>query len=350
MKTLDKYEMQERNKVARVLTECSILGAVDHPFLATLYCTIQTDTHLHFVMEYCDGEGGRGDVGGRGAVVGNSLGATLCQRPVDRPLSPSSHCDGEGLGLGAESDTPSPCLVTPVPCARTGGELYGLLNSQPKKRLKEEHVRFYAAEVLLALQYLHLLGYIYRDLKPENILLHHTGHVLLTDFDLSYSKGVTTPRVERVAGGGAAGGSGAGGVRSPRKVRRGVARPGGCGVDWGETGNSVQLVQGMGFCEAGTSGVPSANHCRPAVSWPPITQGTCSSRLVLRCSDPLTRSPHPHQQATVAALPLSFPALLLHLLLSALSCFLPLPFLVAHPASAVHLRQAQLRRRRRHLQ
>ncbi len=53
--------------------------------------------------------------------------------------------------------------------------------------------RFYAAEVLLALQYLHLLGYIYRDLKPENILLHHSGHVLLTDFDLSYSRGTTAP-------------------------------------------------------------------------------------------------------------------------------------------------------------
>ena len=51
------------------------------------------------------------------------------------------------------------------------------------------------AEVLLALQYLHLLGVVYRDLKPENILLHHTGHVLLTDFDLSYTKGATPARV-----------------------------------------------------------------------------------------------------------------------------------------------------------
>ena len=37
------------------------------------------------------------------------------------------------------------------------------------------------------------MGFIYRDLKPENILLHHTGHVLLTDFDLSFSQGHTTP-------------------------------------------------------------------------------------------------------------------------------------------------------------
>jgi serine/threonine protein kinase len=41
MKTLDKFEMQERNKVQRVLTEELILTSVDHPFLPTLYCTIQ---------------------------------------------------------------------------------------------------------------------------------------------------------------------------------------------------------------------------------------------------------------------------------------------------------------------
>jgi serine/threonine protein kinase len=73
-------------------------------------------------------------------------------------------------------------------CAQycSGGELFELLHKQPNKRFTEPHARFYTAEVLLALQYLHLLGFIYRDLKPENVLLHVSGHVLLTDFDLSF--------------------------------------------------------------------------------------------------------------------------------------------------------------------
>ena len=53
------------------------------------------------------------------------------------------------------------------------------------------------AQVLIALQYLHLMGFVYRDLKPENILLHASGHILLTDFDLSYSQGSTTVVFER---------------------------------------------------------------------------------------------------------------------------------------------------------
>ncbi|KAL5973214.1 Serine/threonine-protein kinase d6pkl2 [Asimina triloba] len=46
-------------------------------------------------------------------------------------------------------------------------------------------VRFYAAEVLLALEYLHMLGVVYRDLKPENVLVRDDGHIMLSDFDLS---------------------------------------------------------------------------------------------------------------------------------------------------------------------
>nr|AML77160.1 putative LOV domain-containing protein [Gloriosa superba] len=74
------------------------------------------------------------------------------------------------------------CLITDY-CP--GGELFVLLDRQPLKTLKEDAVRFYAAEVVVALEYLHCQGIIYRDLKPENILLQRDGHMSLTDFDLS---------------------------------------------------------------------------------------------------------------------------------------------------------------------
>jgi len=121
VKTLNKIEMIERNKVGRVKTEEEILDALDHPFLPTMFAKFQTNHHVNFLLEYCG-----------------------------------------------------------------GGELYQLLLKQPGARFTEETSRFYAAEVLLALQYLHLLGFIYRDLKPENVLLHDDGHVMLSDFDLSY--------------------------------------------------------------------------------------------------------------------------------------------------------------------
>ncbi|GMJ08926.1 NONPHOTOTROPIC HYPOCOTYL 1, phototropin 1, ROOT PHOTOTROPISM 1 [Hibiscus trionum] len=74
------------------------------------------------------------------------------------------------------------CLITDY-CP--GGELFMLLDRQPKKVMKEDAVRFYAAEVVVALEYLHCQGIIYRDLKPENVLLQGNGHIALTDFDLS---------------------------------------------------------------------------------------------------------------------------------------------------------------------
>ncbi|PXF45345.1 Serine/threonine-protein kinase nrc-2 [Gracilariopsis chorda] len=76
-----------------------------------------------------------------------------------------------------------------------GGEFFRVLQRQPKRRLKEDAVRFYAAEVILALEYLHHMGFIYRDLKPENILMRATGHIALTDFDLSKRAHAVPPQV-----------------------------------------------------------------------------------------------------------------------------------------------------------
>lgn len=70
---------------------------------------------------------------------------------------------------------------------------------------------FSAAEVVVALQYLHLMGVVYRDLKPENILLHSDGHVALADFDLSHAGPPPTPQLKEVASSSSAGGAGAGG-------------------------------------------------------------------------------------------------------------------------------------------
>mmetsp|Transcript_37046 Transcript_37046/g.59996 ORF Transcript_37046/g.59996 Transcript_37046/m.59996 type:complete len:816 (+) Transcript_37046:68-2515(+) len=66
-----------------------------------------------------------------------------------------------------------------------GGELFSMLQQQQHKSLNESEAQFYAAEVLLALEYVHMLGFVYRDLKPENIMLSENGHIKLIDFDLS---------------------------------------------------------------------------------------------------------------------------------------------------------------------
>lgn len=69
-----------------------------------------------------------------------------------------------------------------------GGELFSLLRKS--QRFPNPVAKFYAAEVILALEYLHTHDIIYRDLKPENILLDRNGHIKLTDF--GFAKEVNT--------------------------------------------------------------------------------------------------------------------------------------------------------------
>ena len=69
----------------------------------------------------------------------------------------------------------------------SGGELFTAI-----KRcggLNSNTARIYAAEIILAIEYLHHRNIIHRDLKPENLLIDKLGHIKLTDF--GFAKQVT---------------------------------------------------------------------------------------------------------------------------------------------------------------
>ncbi|XP_078593883.1 serine/threonine-protein kinase MRCK alpha-like isoform X16 [Branchiostoma floridae x Branchiostoma japonicum] len=63
----------------------------------------------------------------------------------------------------------------------SGGDLLTLL-SKFEDRLPEDMARFYVAEMILAVDSIHRLGYVHRDIKPDNVLLDVNGHIRLADF------------------------------------------------------------------------------------------------------------------------------------------------------------------------
>jgi serine/threonine protein kinase len=81
----------------------------------------------------------------------------------------------------------SKCLYFIIQYAE-GGEIFHYLKKH--RRFSENTARFYSAEIILALEYLHSKGIVYGDLKPENVLINFDGHILLSDFGLSRFKSI----------------------------------------------------------------------------------------------------------------------------------------------------------------
>ncbi|KAF9676598.1 hypothetical protein SADUNF_Sadunf08G0019300 [Salix dunnii] len=119
LKIMDKKFITKENKTAYVKLERIVLDQLDHPGIVRLFFTFQDNY-------------------------------SLC-RYLDMALE---SCEG--------------------------GELFDQITR--KGRLSEDEARFYAAEVVDALEYIHAMGLIHRDIKPENLLFTADGHIKIADF------------------------------------------------------------------------------------------------------------------------------------------------------------------------
>ncbi|WCJ28204.1 D6 protein kinase like 2 [Euphorbia peplus] len=137
--------------------------------IGSVYLSELSGTKCYFAMKVMD----KGSLASRKKLLRAQTEREILQS-LDHPFLPT-------LYTHFETDKFS-CLVMEF-CP--GGDLHTLRQRQPGKHFPEQAVKFYVAEVLLALEYLHMLGIIYRDLKPENVLVRDDGHIMLSDFDLS---------------------------------------------------------------------------------------------------------------------------------------------------------------------
>ncbi|KAJ4850961.1 hypothetical protein Tsubulata_002487 [Turnera subulata] len=116
---------------------------------------------------------------------------------LSSPSSPSPSPSNPFLPYLISSFETQDFLAWAVPFC-PGGDLNVLRHRQNDRVFSPAVVRFYLAEIVCALEHLHDMGIVYRDLKPENILVQLSGHVTLTDFDLSRTLRKTTVKTAAV--------------------------------------------------------------------------------------------------------------------------------------------------------
>ncbi|KAG0289945.1 Serine/threonine-protein kinase MRCK alpha, partial [Linnemannia gamsii] len=141
MKTLNKmYILSQKDKIL-YMEERQVL-AITSEWFPTLHAAFQDEVNLYLVMEYAPG----GDL------------YSILDKKQDELNKINGHADDNADDNDGNSSDDEDTTLT------------------------EDEIRFYIAEIVLAVSELHKNHYIHRDLKPQNILLDATGHIMLADF------------------------------------------------------------------------------------------------------------------------------------------------------------------------
>uniref|UniRef100_K3W9T5 non-specific serine/threonine protein kinase n=1 Tax=Globisporangium ultimum (strain ATCC 200006 / CBS 805.95 / DAOM BR144) TaxID=431595 RepID=K3W9T5_GLOUD len=144
VKVMDQGFIRKENKAAFVLTERKVMSRLVHPNIVKFYCSFRDTQSLYLAMELC-----------------------------------------------------------------RGGDLFGVIRDEYKKNQEQgvmdtacslEMTKFYVAEIVQALEYMHTKHVIHRDLKPDNLLLSEDGHLKVTDFGTAKDQDDTNSDINQFCG------------------------------------------------------------------------------------------------------------------------------------------------------
>lgn len=190
LKSLSKSKLESQDLIYQTLTEKRTLLAAHHPFVVSARYSFQTETKVFIVMDYIPG----------GELMSLLNHEMELVEPMSHDIQKSEsqsqnrsmdesekESDGYSESQSEENSTSSIDLDSLIS--------ESILNADPKLSITQfdnemygglpmKQVRLYAAQIALAIQYLHSIGIVHRDLKPENILIDQNGYIKITDFGL----------------------------------------------------------------------------------------------------------------------------------------------------------------------
>ena len=172
LKSMSKVKLEEINLVFQTLKERNALITINHPFIVSAKYTFQTETAVFIALDYVPG----GELLKQLEIEGENN--DYYDDVSDDSYNYSKSDDDMYSKSCDDSNSKSSCIELDLSTCNS----ITLYDDKNFGGFDLKRARFYAAQLALAIQYLHSVGFIHRDLKPSNILIDVDGYIKLIDF------------------------------------------------------------------------------------------------------------------------------------------------------------------------